>query len=377
MKIKKWIATISIFMMLVMSVCISVEASTVVSTEANTTSKDVPFEDVSQANSEIYASVSYVFRNDLMDGVSDTEFKPDDYLTRAMYVTILGRTAEIDTSAYTGTTFKDEKGGQWYTPYIEWAYENEITYGIGNGLFGVNQEVTREQIATFIARYLEAEEIELNEYDFSYEDYEDVDDISSWAVDGVDLMTRTEIMCGDEDGYFNPQDGCTRAEAAIIFARLDEAINGEDDEDSGLYEYIGLTGNDVIADFGTEYTRDTFEGEGIGYKNEGITFGLSGTELDSVVNCVLIESDQYVGFGLDSQMTFTELEEACEELGVTVSEPELTTDENYEDADYYCSSFIYDGYEFEYDWSSETDPNSTASNVVWIYPADDEEETAE
>lgn len=186
----------------------------------------IPFEDVEGSlMDEVYSSVAYVFRNDLMNGVSDTEFKPDDYLTRAMYITVLGRTAEIDTSQYSGTTFKDEQDGQWYTPYVEWAYANEITYGIGNDLFGTDQLVTREQIATFITRYLKANNISLPNVDNPPAVFKDSASVSDWASEGVESMRKTGILQGDPDGKFRPQDGTTRAEAAIIFTRLDQAMD--------------------------------------------------------------------------------------------------------------------------------------------------------
>ncbi|WKL04424.1 S-layer homology domain-containing protein [Paenibacillus amylolyticus] len=69
-------------------------------------------------------------------------------MTRAMYVTALGRMAGVDTGAYSTSSFADVQAGSWYAPYVEWAVKEGITDGTGGGKYSPNATVSREQMAT-------------------------------------------------------------------------------------------------------------------------------------------------------------------------------------------------------------------------------------
>jgi len=68
--------------------------------------------------------IDFVVANALFDGVTKTEFKPDSKMTRAMFVTVLGRLAEQmgeETTRYT-SSFTDVAADRWYTKYVNWAH---------------------------------------------------------------------------------------------------------------------------------------------------------------------------------------------------------------------------------------------------------------
>lgn len=98
-----------------------------------------PFTDVSETDT-YYKAVEFVYENGLFNGVSATEFAPATTMTRAMFVTVLGRLANVDTVAYTAElSFEDVVPGEWYTPYVAWAAENGIVNGYNAAEFGVNE----------------------------------------------------------------------------------------------------------------------------------------------------------------------------------------------------------------------------------------------
>jgi hypothetical protein len=192
---------------------------------AASTETQTGFTDV--ASTEWYAgSVAYVSENGLMNGTSDTTFDPQVPLTRAMFVTILGRMYGFDTEAcmIAATNFTDVDTSQWYSPYVSWAYSNGIVTGYSDTIFGTNDPVTREQMATMISRYVAFLKVYLPKSETATEYFTDVASISRYASDGVELMRTTGIITGYEDGSFRPQDSTTRAEAATIFMRLNQAI---------------------------------------------------------------------------------------------------------------------------------------------------------
>lgn len=169
-------------------------------------------------------AVDYTYTTNLIAGMSATEFGPSLTLTRAMFITILGRLAGVDVSAYSGTSFSDVPTGQWYSPYIEWGAKTGIVAGMGNGTFLPNSPVTREQMASFIERYLTYKGLSLPQICEVPAVFADQEKISVWAKDSVELVRQTGIICGDTAGYFNPGSSATRAEAASMFTRLDGAI---------------------------------------------------------------------------------------------------------------------------------------------------------
>lgn len=179
------------------------------------------FSDVSKSD-WFYDHVAYTNANGIFKGVSDTEFDPHGVLTRAMFVTLLGRIAEADTSDYKNTSFSDVEFGTWYGPYVAWAEENRITTGTESGLFEPDAPVTREQIATFLHRFLRVFSVSaMGVYDLKYED---VSEISDYAVSAVRVCYEMGLMKGDTDNRFRPADTATRAEAAAVCERLHKHV---------------------------------------------------------------------------------------------------------------------------------------------------------
>ena len=116
-----------------------------------TTAWTNPFTDV-KTGDWYYDAVKYASQNGLFNGTTATTFGPNTDMTRAMLVTVLYRLEGKPT--VTGTnTFTDVKSGEWYTDAVLWANANNIVGGYGNGLFGTNDSVTREQMALLLHRY--------------------------------------------------------------------------------------------------------------------------------------------------------------------------------------------------------------------------------
>lgn len=99
-------------------------------------------------------AIDFASSRNLFNGTTPTTFAPDGSMTRGMFVTVLGRMAQVDTAAYSGASFSDVKTSAYYGPYIKWAADNGIVSGLTPTTFGPDEMVTREQAATILARYL-------------------------------------------------------------------------------------------------------------------------------------------------------------------------------------------------------------------------------
>ena len=115
-------------------------------------SSEMPFEDVA-AGSYYYDEVLWAVENGITDGTSATTFSPDAVCSRGQIVTFLWR-ANGSPAVSGNSAFTDVAADAYYAAAVTWAEKNDITGGIGGGLFGSNNNCTRAQIVTFLYRCL-------------------------------------------------------------------------------------------------------------------------------------------------------------------------------------------------------------------------------
>lgn len=165
-----------------------------------------------------YDDVDYVSDHGLMNGTSDDLFSPYENTSRAMIVTILYRMAG-EPYVYGGSTFADVADGQWYTNAVIWAAENDIVDGYGNGYFGANDSVTREQLAAILYRYAQfcGKNIATGA-DLS--GYVDCANISSWARTAMEWANAEGLINGRTETTIAPSATANRAELAAILHRF-------------------------------------------------------------------------------------------------------------------------------------------------------------
>ncbi|WP_256759504.1 S-layer homology domain-containing protein [Cohnella sp. WQ 127256] len=171
-----------------------------------------------------YNAVTYVQQNGIFGGTGNDSFSPDGTMTRAMYVTVLGRMAGVDVSKYTMSKFADVQADAWYAPYVQWAVEKGITSGMGNHKFAPDTAITREQMATLTLRFFEVYNIPYQTNASLTSKPNDLSNISPWAVDAIVKLWQAGLLAGDANGNFNPRTIATRAEAATFAMRSNEVV---------------------------------------------------------------------------------------------------------------------------------------------------------
>ena len=163
-----------------------------------------------------YDSVLWCYSKGYMAGVSDNTFGYKQNVTRAMFVTILAQIDGADLTEYEGkSSFSDVKTDGWYTAAIEWAYQNNYSAGLGEGIFGYKNDVTREQLATFFYTYSVEKGYAVDgRADLSA--YTDLDRVHSWALDAVKWAVDAGLIAGQSETTLAPRASATRAELSII-----------------------------------------------------------------------------------------------------------------------------------------------------------------
>ena len=167
-----------------------------------------------------YEYVKQAFEKGLMNGISETEFAPNEKLTRAMFVTILHRMdGEPEASA---SPFADVEKGSWYEKAVAWANANEIVQGFSETEFAPDANITREQMAAIIYRYANYKGIDTEAVmkDTNTLSHNDIFEVSDWAQEGMHYCIAAGIISGDENGNLLPKTNATRAETATVITRL-------------------------------------------------------------------------------------------------------------------------------------------------------------
>ena len=169
-------------------------------------------------------AVAYVLENGIMNGVDADKFQPEATLTRGMFATILHRVEE--TPAVDGEiSFSDILDGEWYADAVAWANANGIVKGISETEFAPNNNITREQIATIIYRYCQFKGIDVTTGEVILANYDDFGAVSDYAVEAIKYAVGSGLMKGRTDRTLNPRENVTRAEAATLIMRFVEMIS--------------------------------------------------------------------------------------------------------------------------------------------------------
>jgi hypothetical protein len=115
----------------------------------------------------------------------------------------------------------DIQDGQWYTDAVLWANGNGIISGYGNGQFGTNDNISREQTATILYRYASHKNIDISAAS-ELSPYTDVVTISAYALNALKWANAAGLIQGNTATTLNPQGMTTRAEVATIIKRFME-----------------------------------------------------------------------------------------------------------------------------------------------------------
>ena len=181
---------------------------------------EIPFTDV-QTSDWFYESAKFVYENKLFGGTAPTTFSPDVVMSRGMMVTVLHRLA--GTPAGVGNAFTDVPAGYWYTEAVSWAASKNIVSGIGNNLFAPDNNITREQMALILFNYANTMGLNLPNVRGTGV-FADSNQISSWAKEAVDAMYRAGIINGKDGNVFDPGGNAKRSEVATMFMNFIKAI---------------------------------------------------------------------------------------------------------------------------------------------------------
>ena len=163
-----------------------------------------------------YDSVQWAVNLDITKGTSATTFSPKQGCTRAQIVTFLWRAANSPAPRSSTSKFTDVYATAHadYMKAINWATEQGITTGTGNGKFSPDATCTRAQIVTFLYRFKNNPAVygSLNFSDVNKTEHAAFYNAILWAV-------NNKITTGYGNGIFDPNGTCNRGDAVTFLYR--------------------------------------------------------------------------------------------------------------------------------------------------------------
>ncbi|MBR3791401.1 MAG: S-layer homology domain-containing protein, partial [Clostridia bacterium] len=167
-------------------------------------------------NDWYYDAVEYVYDNGIMKGISDNEFAPDDTLTRAQLVTVIYR-IEGEPPVDRSIPFSDVDLPSYYKNAVIWAKENDIVKGVSDTEFAPFLNITREQMVAVIYRYAQFKGYDLSVVEnTSLDAFNDADKVSAYAVPAMKYAVGSGMVRGKSNSMLDPKGSTTRAEFAQI-----------------------------------------------------------------------------------------------------------------------------------------------------------------
>ena len=168
-----------------------------------------PFADVS-TDAYYYEAVKWAAENNITGGIGNGLFGPDLTCTRGQIVTFLWRAAGSPEPTAL-STFTDVASDAYYAKAVAWAVENGVTTGTGDGKFSPDAPCTRGQAVTFLWRALG----QLTGDTASFSDVP----ADSYFAQAVAWAAQSGVTTGTGNGRFSPDALCTRAQIVTFLFR--------------------------------------------------------------------------------------------------------------------------------------------------------------
>lgn len=164
--------------------------------------------------------IEELYAKGLVNGRDGGKFEPDAPITRAEWLSLLMRGAQIDTSNVKWQNcFFDVDKNEWYALDIQAAFDLGLVSGDDDGSFAPDEYITREAMAKMLVdvyEYIIGEETD----DSTARSFNDAGAISDWAEAYIKKASAAGLINGDDENRFNPKNNTTRAEAAAVLSRM-------------------------------------------------------------------------------------------------------------------------------------------------------------
>ena len=166
-------------------------------------------------------AVYYAAEKGYMTGTGNYKFNPTGTVTRGTIAQIL-YAAEGKPAVSGKSQFMDVGNAKWYAEAVKWAADKGLVSGYGNGKFGPENAVTREQMLAIMYKYSEMKGYDLTA-SANLSKFTDQNQISKYAVNAMKWGVAHKVISGTNKGI-EPKGNATRAQIAVILQAYDKNV---------------------------------------------------------------------------------------------------------------------------------------------------------
>lgn len=177
---------------------------------------------------------------DILRGYNDNTVKPNHYISRAEFVTIINRIFGF--TEVSKEQFVDVLSNKWYAEEIAKAkaagYIAGYIEGNGNNLFKPDNLITRQEAIVILTRVFEMKTSDTA----ALNNIIDVELIQEYAKSAANMMLGKKYINGYSDGTLRPNQSITRAETISIINKIIEELYNK----PGTFSSVVFEGNVVV-----------------------------------------------------------------------------------------------------------------------------------
>jgi len=171
-------------------------------------------------------AILYLKDKNIVSGKAEGIFAPDDYVTREEFVKMLVlATGRYNAQLQSG--FSDVPYDHWSNSFIASAVKEGLISGIGEGRFGLGENIIRQDMCVILYRLTEENSEKTGDEEASETaegveplPFDDANEIGEYAQSAVKTIFDKGIVNGMDNNTFRPMDNLTRAQAAKVIYEI-------------------------------------------------------------------------------------------------------------------------------------------------------------
>ncbi|MFD1178409.1 S-layer homology domain-containing protein [Paenibacillus puldeungensis] len=168
-------------------------------------------------------SIEHLASKLIVNGIDTNTFAPDGKVTRAEFTALLVRAAGLSSDSQS-SVFKDVQASDWFSGAVRTAKEQGLVSGMEDGTFRPHAEITREQMAAMLERFMGLVSTEPTDPQAKSVNrqsrFKDSGEITEWARASVELLVSNKLMDGKAADRLAPKESASRAETVVVLERL-------------------------------------------------------------------------------------------------------------------------------------------------------------
>ena len=168
-------------------------------------------------------SIKYLSGKNVINGMGDGSFMPDDYITREQFITIVVKAFGIE-GANDSPVFNDVSEDAWYASFVASASGAGIINGIGDDAFGIGMNIIRQDMSVILERACKVKGIDMPEIK-DEPTFVDFDNVSDYAASSITLLYKAGILNGSDQNEVMPLAPSTRAQVSKVVYEVLKLIN--------------------------------------------------------------------------------------------------------------------------------------------------------